>query len=266
MSPADGFSGAAGGVPGASGGAPGLGVADVVRVDRSLTAIAQRRLDGTFEVDQWGLDTDLLSVFARLVPPVGVRVTGGGRVPDGPALVLWKGSRLGLAQLLSGLGSATGRPVRFCGVPDVAPVSAVLRRFGGVGGTPSDVRGLLRNGDLVAVRLDTEVGVAEEALAGVGWAGEGSAVTSRSSGAASVDARAADVEARVDPWLPDEAVEAAIHVGAPVVPVVVVSPRPWAPLARVAVGAPVPTRTRRAARSLAEVAAGVASSFAAIGV
>jgi hypothetical protein len=238
-----------------------MGVSDVVRVDRSLTAVARRRMDGSFDTDAWGLDADLVSVLGRVLPTFGVRTTGAGRVPDGPALLLWRGSSLGWIHVAAGIGSATGRPVRFTGVPDVAPASTVLRRLGGVGGDVSDLRGLLRLGNLVAMRLAVGQDPLEESLAGLGWAGEdlGAPV---SGAAANGPTPGPGPDVVVDDWLPDDEVEAAVHVGVPVVPVMVHGPRPWAPWARVVVGDPVPTRTRRAARSLAEVAASVATSFA----
>lgn len=228
---------------------PTSALPEVARVDRSPVAIARRRLDGTFDVDPWGLDPDLLSLVGRLVPAATVRTAGGGRLPDGPALCLWRGDWTGVLPLVVGLGASATRPVRFCGVPDIGPLRAVASRLGGVGGAPADLRGLLRAGNLVAVRLDNAHGPGEEALAGVGWAGE---ATARSG---------APGEPFVHEWLPDEAVEAAMDVGAPVVPIVVRGARPWSPLARVSVGTPVPTRTRLAARSLAEVAEGLATSF-----
>lgn len=221
---------------------------EVARVDRSLPAVARRRVDGTFDVDPWGLDPDLVSLVGRALPSFAVRTAGGGRLPDGPALCLWRGDGTGVLPLVVGLGAASARPVRFCGVPDLGPLRAVASRLGGVGGHPADLRGLLRAGNLVAVRLASDHDPGEEALAGVGWTGEDVGAGTRSDPA-------------VQEWLPDEAVEAAIEVGAPVVPIVVRSSRPWSPLARVAVGTPVPTRTRVAARSLAEVAEGVAAAF-----
>jgi len=226
----------------------GSSLPEVSRVDRSPTAVVRRRVDGTFDVDPWGLDPDLLSLVGRFLPSAAVRTAGGGRLPDGPALCLWLGDWGGVLPLVVGLGASATRPVRFCGVPDVGPLRAVASRLGGVSGHPADLRGLLRAGNLVAVRLDNAHHPGEEALAGVGWTGE-------DLGGGSPE------DPFVHEWLPDEAVEAAIEVGAPVVPVVVRSPRPWSPLARVTVGTPVPTRTRRAARSLAEVAEGVGSSF-----
>lgn len=244
-----------------------MGVSDVERVDRSVAAVARRRLDGSFETDAWGLDADLVSVLGRVLPTFGVRTTGAGRVPDGPALLLWRGPRVGWVHVAAGIGSATGRPVRFTGVPDVAPVRGVLRRLGGVGGDVSDLRGLLRSGNLVAMRLAAGQDPFEESLAGIGWVGEdlgtpGAGATAGATASAGASAGGWPIDTRVDDWLPDDEVEAAVHVGVPLVPVMVHGPRPWSPWARVVVGDPVPTRTRRSARSLAEVAASVATSFA----
>ena len=244
-----------------------MGVSDVERVDRSVAAVARRRLDGSFETDAWGLDADLVSVLGRVLPTFGVRTTGAGRVPDGPALLLWRGPRVGWVHVAAGIGSATGRPVRFTGVPDVAPVRGVLRRLGGVGDDVSDLRGLLRSGNLVAMRLAAGQDPFEESLAGIGWVGEdlgtpGAGATAGAGASAGASAGGRPIDTRVDDWLPDDEVEAAVHVGVPLVPVMVHGPRPWSPWARVIVGDPVPTRTRRSARSLAEVAASVATSFA----
>lgn len=262
--------------------AESVDVAGMSRVDRSLVAVARRRIDGMFELDAWGLDADLVSVLGRVVPNVGIRTSGAGRIPDGPALLLWRGGVFGWVHVVRAIGAATGRAVRFTGVPDVAPISGVLHRVGGVGGNIADLRGLLRAGNLVALRLDTGQALLEEPLAGMGWAGEGdpSLVDPLSVDPLSLDpsvdptvpsprpgqdsARPGSVDWDVDDWLPDDEVAAASRVGVPVVPVRVQGPRPWSPWAEVVVGEPVPTRTRRAERSLAEVSAAVAASFAAI--
>jgi hypothetical protein len=273
--------------------AESVDVAGMSRVDRSLVAVARRRIDGMFELDAWGLDADLVSVLGRVVPNVGIRTSGAGRIPDGPALLLWRGGVFGWVHVVRAIGAATGRAVRFTGVPDVAPISGVLHRVGGVGGNIADLRGLLRSGNLVALRLDTGQALLEEPLAGMGWTGEDhpSLVDPLSADPLSADPTLADgaspsrhpaaaamptpqsgadsgrpgsVDWDVDDWLPDDEVAAASRVGVPVVPVRVQGPRPWSPWAEVVVGEPVPTRTRRAVRSLAEVSAAVAASFAAI--
>jgi hypothetical protein len=49
------------------------------------------------------------------------------------------------------LGERLDRTVRFAGVPDVAPASALLRRIGGILALPDEVESALRGGDLVVV-------------------------------------------------------------------------------------------------------------------
>ena len=46
---------------------------------------------------------------------------------------------------------ATGRPVRFVGRPDVAPVGALARRLGGLLARPDEVAGALRAGELLVM-------------------------------------------------------------------------------------------------------------------
>lgn len=120
-----------------------------------MIASLRRRIEGTYEVDPWGLDVDLLETVS---PALGLRwaieVDCAERVPgDGPALLL-ANRRVGMSEpfvLARGVRLATGRPVRVVGVPDVAPVGAVLRRLGGVLERPEEVAGLLRAGEVVAV-------------------------------------------------------------------------------------------------------------------
>jgi hypothetical protein len=201
------------------------GVAPVDAVDTSWPALLNRRLTGAFSVDPWGLDADLLSMIGRFDPRLGLlRAEGAELVPDGPALFVWRGGPLGALPLAVVVGRSTGRPVRCVGVPDLGPLLGVARRLGGVIGDPADVRGLLRAGNLVAVR-----------------------------------AGGPDTAA----WLTSMEVTAAVDVGAPLVPVTVHAPRPWSPVGRVVIGAPVPTRNRTAPRPLPEVAARIAAGFAA---
>jgi hypothetical protein len=209
-------------------GHPGAGalpdLAPVDQLDTSWSALMQRRLTGGFRVDPWGLDADLLAMAGRLDPQLGlVRADGAELVPDGPALLVWQGPVWANVMVAVAIGRATNRPVRCTGVPDVAPVLGVARRFGGVVGDQADVRGLLRAGHLVAVRTRAP--------------------------------------APGPDWLPTAIAEAAVDVGAPLVPVTVRLPRPWSPVGRVTLGSPVPTRTRTAARPLADIADRTAAGF-----
>lgn len=120
-----------------------------------------RRIRGTYTVDEWGLDRDLV----RVVAPIGRArwiVDGDGldHLPhDGPALLVhnlgWGWSEVGAVS--AGVHRATGRVVRFVGVPDIAPIGPALRRFGGVLDRVDEVRGLLRAGELVSAGAGREV-------------------------------------------------------------------------------------------------------------
>ena len=124
-----------------------VGVPDVVR----------RRIDGSYEIDDWGLDRDLVEAIS---PLVGLRWTvdaqWSSRIPEsGPALLVYN-RQWGFAEafvLARGIRLATGRFVRNVGVPDVDPIGPLLRRLGGVLDRPDEVAGLLRAGEVVALPL-----------------------------------------------------------------------------------------------------------------
>ena len=118
-------------------------------------SLLARRLQGDFEVDEWGADPDLVDMVSPVAAPfIRVNVEGAGHIPaEGPA-VLVGNRRFGLLEpfvLLKGVRQCTGRRARFLGIPDVAPVGPILRRFGGAVGRPDELAGLLRTGHLVAV-------------------------------------------------------------------------------------------------------------------
>ena len=117
----------------------------------------RRRLDGSYTVDEWGLDPDVVDVVAPLVRlRWQVDVAGVEHLPtEGPAIVV-SNRRLGFAEpvvLARGIRLATGRHVRVVGAPDVAPLGPALRRLGGVLERPDEVTGLLHAGELVGVAL-----------------------------------------------------------------------------------------------------------------
>ncbi|MCC5954339.1 MAG: hypothetical protein JJU45_19990 [Acidimicrobiia bacterium] len=209
-----------------------LGVGDPELIDRSPLAIAGRRVTGRFLVDEWGLDSDLVAVVGRL-PSVrwGAKVHGAGRIPDGPALLVHDRhpADLGWLVVVAAIGRATGRSVRFTGVPDVAPLMALARRVGGVGSDPADLRGLLRAGNLVTI--------------GLGW---GHVVRTPGGPPA--------------PW----AIEAALATGAPLVPVAVHRGGLRALRPEVRIGEPVATRRRRSARAADDVSSEVCARVAAL--
>ena len=78
-------------------------------------------------------------------------VGGTDRLPvRAGALIVVNARRYALAPVHAALaiGHETGRPVRFVGRPDIAPVGAVARRLGGLLARPDEVAGALRAGEL----------------------------------------------------------------------------------------------------------------------
>ncbi|MFM2078430.1 MAG: hypothetical protein RJA49_2320 [Actinomycetota bacterium] len=106
-------------------------------------------------VDDFGRDPHLvraLSPFAHLRWDVGVG--GTQHLPaKGGALLVCNTRRWALSNIYAAwaLGDAIGRPVRFVGRPDFAPVGPFMRRIGGLLARPDEVLGALRNHELVLV-------------------------------------------------------------------------------------------------------------------
>jgi 1-acyl-sn-glycerol-3-phosphate acyltransferase len=181
-----------------------------------------RRARGAYAVDEWGLDPDLVSVAD---PVLGLRwelsVQGAEQLPAVGGAVLVFNRRFGVSEpwvLARGIRLATGRFVRTVGVPDVAPVGPLLRRFGGVLDRTDEIAGLLRAGQLVGLPMSRDVRSRE---------------------------RVGQLEvARL---------EAALETGAPVVPVALVgreTGRSW----RIVVGEPVPPNPDGGPLAAAELA------------
>ena len=135
--------------------------------------LLQRRLDGTFEVDPWGLDVDLL----RLCSPLAgarwsISVDGEDALREGPALLV-AGRRLLAptepAVIAAAVFRSVGRPLRVLGIPDLAPIGPLLRRFGGVVDHPAEAHALLRAGHLVLARRPMDVGAPVVAVTTRGW-------------------------------------------------------------------------------------------------
>jgi hypothetical protein len=120
-----------------------------------------RRVRGAPQIDEWGLDPELVA----LADPVfsfrwNIDVVGGQHLPTVGGAVLVFNRRLGVSEpwvLARGIRQATGRFVRTVGAPDVAGVGPFLRRFGGVLDRTDEIAGLLRAGHLVG--LPTERGL-----------------------------------------------------------------------------------------------------------
>jgi hypothetical protein len=132
-----------------------------------------RRLHGTFAVDPWGLDVDVLDRVSRLVDlRWSIAVDGEHCIPaDGPA-VLVSERRLSPSEpavVARAVRRSTGRVLRVVGIPDIAPVGPVLRRFGGVVDHPAEVASLLRAGELVLARRIPDLEVPVISVRTRGW-------------------------------------------------------------------------------------------------
>jgi hypothetical protein len=127
------------------------------RVDRPVRQVAgalERRWHGTFEIDEWGFDRELYDLAATLAGYAwDVQVGGPHHLPaTGGALLVGnvRGWNTPLV-VAHAVFRATGRSVRFTGLPDVAPIGPALRKLGGVLARPDEVEGLLRAGHVVGV-------------------------------------------------------------------------------------------------------------------
>lgn len=126
----------------------------------ALPAALQRRVNGTFTVDPWGLDADLVDLLA---PAARLRwdidVDGRLDLPPGPfAIVINR--RFGLSEpwvVTEAVRRVAGRHVRFVGLPDVVPIGPALRRLGAVLDRPDEIAGLLRAGEAVGLSLGLEM-------------------------------------------------------------------------------------------------------------
>jgi len=123
----------------------------------SAVALVRRRLAGDFEVDEWGLDPDVVSVLS---PLFGLRfsldVRGAQHLPgQGPALLVYN-RRFGSSEpfvVARAVRLETGRHLRVAGVPDLPVAGPMLRRIGGVLDRPDEIASVLRVGHLAGVAL-----------------------------------------------------------------------------------------------------------------
>ena len=187
-----------------------------------LWSITWRRLSGRYQIDEFGLDRDLLSLVS---PLAGLRwrvvVEGDQRLPEvGPALLVHN-RRLGLSEpgvLGVAVRRATGRPLRWAGAPGRGPLAQTARQLGGVPSDRADLRSLLHAGELVSLPLPRE-----------------------------------PVHRFHVPAVPAMPVEVALALGVPIVPVAVSgleAARRWI----VRIGAPIATRRRRSTGDPVELA------------
>jgi len=188
----------------------------------SATAVVQHHVTGANQVDEWGMDDDAVALAQALAAlRWSATVTGAAHVPgSGPVLLVANRRPLDGTPLLvaTAIGKATGRPVRFTGIIDIAPAGPLLRRAGGVVARPDEVTGLLRAGALAAVWCSsTLLGRPRIGLP------------------------------------PAEYLNAALESGAAVLPVAVIG-GPFARRVDVAIGAPLATDATRGPLATAELA------------
>ncbi|MCU1361158.1 MAG: hypothetical protein JWN99_2447 [Ilumatobacteraceae bacterium] len=106
-------------------------------------------------VDEWGRDATLIDQLSPLLRlRWNVSVGGARHLPvRAGALLVTNERRLSMSPLYVSwaLTHASGRPVRFVGRPDSAPLGAALRRMGALLRDPDEVLGALRHGELVLI-------------------------------------------------------------------------------------------------------------------
>lgn len=127
------------------------------RATAGTTLGAVRRLVAD-DVDDWGRDDGFVT-RARTLAGLRWEVSIGGveHVPRrGGALVVVNARRLALAPVFTALalGDATGRPVRFVGRPDWAPLGPALQRLGALLPDVDEAHGALRAGEVIVLGAD----------------------------------------------------------------------------------------------------------------
>ena len=110
------------------------------------------------EVDDWGRDPHFVGrVWTLSHLRWDIAVNGHGRIPKtSGALIVVNARRFALAPVFAALsiGGAVGRPVRFVGRPDIAPVGPVMQRLGGLLARADEIAGALRGGQIVVMGAD----------------------------------------------------------------------------------------------------------------
>lgn len=117
--------------------------------------LVRRRVEGTYDLDPWGLDVDATRLAGR-VAAMRWRATVSGieHVPaEGPALLI-ANRRLGWSEpavVASAVARKTGRIIRPVGGIEVDPIGGLLRRLGALPARPDEIAAALRAGNLVLV-------------------------------------------------------------------------------------------------------------------
>lgn len=134
------------------GSAVGGAVGDTVS---GVAGVARRVPASPGMIDDWGRDPAAVR-SAMLAAQLRWSVTLGGveRLPERRgALIVLNTRRFALSPIFAAFAVArhTGRPVRFVGRPDTAPVGAIARSLGALLDDPDEVGGALRAGELVVL-------------------------------------------------------------------------------------------------------------------
>jgi len=188
----------------------------------SPVEVARRRIRGEYVIDEWGYDADLVDLLDPIVSlRWHVEVVAEELLPAAGPAVLVVNRRFGVSEpfvLARGVRRATGRRVRFLGIPDVAPLGPFLRRVGGAVARPDELASLLRAGHLCVLPLRRDL-----------------------------------MQRRVAGALAPEALGPALELGVPVIPVALVG-RELVGRWQVLVGEPLPPPPGPGPLALAELA------------
>ncbi len=112
------------------------------------------------EVDDWGRDNGFVDrVWAASRLRWNISVGGAEHIPKRKgALIVVNARRFALAPVFAALaiGAEVGRPVRFIGRPDVAPVGPMMQRLGGLLPIPREIESALRANELVVLGAESQ--------------------------------------------------------------------------------------------------------------
>jgi hypothetical protein len=118
-------------------------------------------VSGDYEIDPWGLDTDLADALTPLLElRFDVLVDHADRLPAEGGVLLVANRRFGWSEatvVALGLLRTTGRRPRVVGAPTLDPFGPLAQRLGAVLDRPDEVAGLLRAGEVVLVLLDCDL-------------------------------------------------------------------------------------------------------------
>ncbi len=137
--------------------------------------VAHLRSWTTNQVDDWGRDDAFVSrVWSLSHLRWATSVGGAEHVPKrAGALIVVNARRYALAPLFAALaiGAAVGRPVRFVGRPDVAPLGPMMQRLGALLPIEAEIEGALGAGQLVVLgaahtRTNLHTGTIDHRLVG----------------------------------------------------------------------------------------------------